>query len=208
MEYSNQEALTLKKWIIFSSLGWIFGVVMVILIALFLEGLRLGFSSQAVVGLGMGLGVGTLQWLILKRYLKINTKWIIASVGGFGFSYIMADIILYVFELKPEIIMPIATGLGALISAWFQEQLVLKKLVKPPYLWVPYSFTAWIIAHAITMGLFYMSPKLIQGLPPYLSFTIAILFLMIEGPILGYISSFSILPVVNQTIQKIKHPFE
>ena len=202
MKYPTPDALTLKKWVIFSTLGWVLGVIMISLMALFLEVLNLGFSSQAVVGLGMGLGVGLMQWLILKKFSKIDTTWLIASMGGLGFSYILADVFIYFYEVKPEILSAHATGLGAIISAWFQERLVLNKMAKQPSLWVPYSFTAWIIAHSVTMGLFYMSGKINSEFPSYISIMLALLFLVIGGPILGYITSMGILPVVNHTLDE------
>jgi len=196
---SKTLVLSLKKWISFSTLGWLLGVILVVLMALFLELIHLGYSSQVVVGLGMSTGVGLMQWLILKRYWDLNLTWIMVSIGGFGFSYLLADGVIYFFSIKPEIILPFATGMSALIGGWLQNRLVLNKLVKPSFHWISHNFIAWILAHLVTMGLFYLSSKLNAGLPSYLSLILAFLFLIVGGPILGFITSKVILPLVNGT---------
>jgi len=197
MKYPAIRHLTQKKWISYSTLGWSFGVVMVVLTALFLEMLNLGFSSQAVVGVGMGFGVGLLQWLILNKHLKISTRWILYSTGGLGLSFILADVVFYFFELKPEIILPFATCLGALISGWFQDRKILRQIIERPSSWIFYHFVAWFVAYGVTMGLFYMSGKITHYLPSYINFIMALGFLVIGGPVFGYISWLGIVKITS-----------
>lgn len=201
MKKLTSQQLTRKKWVSYSTLGWSFGVVMVVLTALFLEMLKLGFSSQAVVGLGMGFGVGLMQWLILNKHFKISLNWILYSTGGLGFSFVLADVVFYFFELKPEIILPLATCLGALISGWFQDRKILRKIIDKPTSWILYHFAAWLIAYAVTMGLFYISGKITPYMPSYLSFMMALGFLVIGGPIFGYITWLGIVQIPSSTIE-------
>ena len=115
-----QKQLTLKRWILFTSYGWFIGILFVIGFAIIGEMLLKSDAEsggQAAVGIGMGAGVGLMQWLVLRNNLEDPRKWFWFYLISFSASYILADLIAAFVDttLRPEVILPFATLFGALL---------------------------------------------------------------------------------------------
>ena len=124
------KALTKTRWILFTSYGWLIGILVVVGLAMLGEVIfKTGDESggQAIVGVGMGAGIGLMQWLVLRHHISV-VKWFLFYVVGFTFSFLMLDVVVSLTELTPEVLLPFATVLGALVSAALQHQFILKKL--------------------------------------------------------------------------------
>ena len=63
----------LKRWVLFTTYGWMIGILIVVSLAALSEAvfnIKDESGGQAVVGIGMGAGVGMMQWLVLRKNLN------------------------------------------------------------------------------------------------------------------------------------------
>ena len=86
---------TLAKWILFTSLGWIIGFILALLIAEPLGKIELDFFG---LGLGIATGIGLMQWLALREYTTINSKWLWLTSAGMGGTFLMFDILIVILK--------------------------------------------------------------------------------------------------------------
>ncbi len=158
-------------------------------------------GGQASIGIAMGIGVGLMQWVVLRDYLSSIQKWLWFSILGFTVSYESLDIIAshVNFNLKPEVVLPFATSMGALISSWFQYKFILRHLTPKAYKWIVYSTIAWLLAHLLAMStLSFLSMPVALKLPKIVFFILMIIYPVVGGPLLGYITGRFIVPVINK----------
>jgi hypothetical protein len=134
-----------------------------------------------------------MQWVAMKKNIPVSSKWIVFSFLGFGISYLLCDLVIYFFNLKPEKILVFATLSGALISAWFQYKYILIKIKENSINWIYFSTAAWVVAYAITMSLFALN----MIIPKMIALPLAFIILIIGGPILGFITGKCILKIIG-----------
>jgi hypothetical protein len=148
----------------------------------------------------MGTGVGLMQWVVLRRYLESVQKWLWFSIFGFTLSYVSFDLMATNIDLaiKAEVALPIATTLGALISSWLQYKFILRNITSKASNWIAYNTIAWLLAHLIISGLILINMKAIFGIPKVINAVVALFFLTVGGPILGFITGRFIVPVINK----------
>lgn len=193
MEQSHKP-LTLKRWILFTTLGWFIGIILVLGFAALSEViLRMNgdSSGQAAVGIGMGTGVGLMQWLAIRNNLAVGQRWFWFYVLGFSLAYIFLDIVAahIIPSVKPETATPFATLIGALITGWLQYRFVLKKIMARSISWIAHMSIGWFSAHIITTSIvLFNNMKLGENIPKIVVFLFALSVLTIGGPLLGYIT--------------------
>jgi hypothetical protein len=180
--------LTLNKWILYSSGGWLIGVLLVILLGTFLD--------NAAVGIGMGAGVGIAQWIALKQHASMKAKWFLFSIVGLGIPFLLFSLASgTILLIKPETYIPIATLLGALLAGWLQYRFILKQTYEDAANWILMNCLGWTAAAVIT----FVGYLFISYLPRAVSLPLAFILLVIGGPILGLISGPTILPILKRT---------
>jgi hypothetical protein len=180
--------LTLNKWILYSSGGWLIGVLLVILLGTFLD--------NAAVGIGMGAGVGIVQWIALKQHASMKAKWFLFSIVGLGIPFLLFSLASgTILLIKPETYIPIATLLGALLAGWLQYRFILKQTYEDAANWILMNCLGWTAAAVIT----FVGYLFISYLPRAVSLPLAFILLVIGGPILGLISGPTILPILKRT---------
>lgn len=83
---------TPSRWIAFTFLGWLLGIVLIIVLSgLFdLAGIE---GYQSYVGLGTGAGVGLTQWLLLRKRSGIGVFWLWSTVVGMGLPFVFIDVL-------------------------------------------------------------------------------------------------------------------
>lgn len=199
---TSPKQLTIKRWVSFTTYGWFVGIVLVVGFALVPELLfKMSDESggQAAIGIGMGAGVGFMQWMVLRKFLTTSHRMFWGTFIGFSFAFILRDIVtpLIEFPLTVETTIPFAVLLGAFISGWFQYKFVFSKIMAKAVNWIFYSVVAWLLATLITMGMSLLNFKTGEHLPKVLIVIIALLFLSIGGPILGYITGRFIVTKIN-----------
>jgi cytochrome c oxidase subunit IV len=194
--------LTFKKWVLFTTYGWFLGIILVIGFALAGE-LLIKTSDesggQAAVGIGMGAGVGFMQWMALREYLTTSQRLFWCSFIGFSIAFILRDFITSAFDipLTVESTVPIAVILGALICGWLQYYFVLKPSMNKSVTWIFYSIAGWLMATLITMSSSMLNLKFAENIPKVLILIFALLLLSIGGPVLGFITGTFIVTKMN-----------
>lgn len=208
MQFSSQR-LTLKKWVLFTTYGWFIGILLVVAFAVvgeWLINMNDDSASQAIVGIGMGAGVGFMHWMAIRKYLASSSGMFFFSTIGFSFAFIIRDLVvgLLNIQIKAEITIPFAVLLGALISAWLQYTFLLKKIFDKAVGWISYSTIGWLLATLATMGSAILSFKTANNFPKVFLVPFVLIILTIGGPILGYITGWFIVRRINDFIERNK----
>jgi hypothetical protein len=203
MNQESPKQLTQNRWIWLTTAGWFIGILLIVGLAMLGEIIlhaKEESGGQAAVGIGMGTGVGLMQWVVLRRYLESVQKWLWFSIFGFTLSYVSFDLMATNIDLaiKAEVALPIATTLGALISSWLQYKFILRNITSKASNWIAYNTIAWLLAHLIISGLILINMKAIFGIPKVINAVVALFFLTVGGPILGFITGRFIVPVINK----------
>lgn len=197
-----QKPLTMKRWILFTTYGWFIGILLVVGLAMLSEvifKMTEDSGGQAAVGIGMGTGVGLMQWLAVRKYLISAQRLFWSSLVGFSLAFIARDIIAAIVDvpLTVEVTIPFAALFGAFISGWLQYRFVFKKIMDKAINWITYSMAGWLSATLITMGTSLLNLKMGEQFPKVVIAIIALLFLSIGGPVLGFISGWFVIPKFN-----------
>ena len=203
MNQESPKQLTQNRWIWLTTAGWFIGILLVVGFAMLGEIIlhaKDESGGQAAVGIGMGTGVGLMQWVVLRRYLESVQKWLWFSIIGFTLSYVSFDLIATNIDLaiKAEVALPFATTLGALITSWLQYRFILRNITSKASNWIAYNTIAWLLAHLITSGLILINMKASFDIPKVINAVVALFFLTVGGPILGFITGRFIVPVINK----------
>ena len=178
---TTETTLPIGKWIRLTSLGWLLGVILVLAFSAAFEGL--GFSKQFPVGLGMGAGVGLLQWRYLHKRVGMNKTWIWYSVAGMTVPFIVFDIWAgYSVPIaSPGDYLPYTAGAGSLFISLLQFGMLRKRFNKMAA-WVPLSFLGWFAA---TSGVFLINYTNKLGLPNIMVLFLNLFLMLAGGLILG-----------------------
>ncbi|HOS47936.1 MAG TPA: hypothetical protein PLG57_04825 [Bacteroidia bacterium] len=134
----------LKKWIKSSFFGWILGVAFILMFSGALESIGI-HHMQFYLGLAMGLGVGLIQWLYLRRFIPLNLTWALLSAIGLSLPLLLFDLVTS-YELPHKLLFCISAG--SVLSGLFQY-LLLKPHYKGAIHWIITSFFSWTSATAI-----------------------------------------------------------
>ena len=177
----------------FTTYGWFVVILFVVGLAILGETIlqpKEDSGGQAIVGIGMGAGIGLMQWAVLRHLIEKPFRWFWYSLLGFSLSYLLFDLCSSVvpFPVKPEFILPFATVTGALFSGWLQHRFILREYNPMSIRWLAYTAVGWLLAHMITMSMMVINMKNVNLFPKAIIVIIAMLFLCIGGPILGFVT--------------------
>lgn len=198
---NNHYTFKIKTWIWYNSLGWLLGMILLLGIAilgeaLFAEKLR---GGQSVIGIGLGTGMGFMQWRYLKKFYNWPITWLWYSMLGFSGMYLFYDLLSIQFELKPEKVLPVVTLLAGAMSGYLQQHYILKGRMKKPKAWILINAFSWFAVHLLTGALFLLQLKENEFLPRAIILTLAFTFILIGGPLIGLFSSYYFTKIQNST---------
>ncbi len=172
------------QWVVFSSLGWIVGVIAVILISGPFETVGLG---KTAVGLGMTGGVSAVQWIALRNRFVHAARWMPASLFGMGIPFLIIDLFRDSLPLAgDEQHMIAATAVGALLTATLQYQWVLRERV-PLFAWLGVNLVGWLLALALPF-VFSVSRINAWQLPGPVKILISFVTVLGGGLIIGWLT--------------------
>lgn len=126
-------------WVFATALGWVVGFAVCEALKDFVE----SFNADGVV---IGVAVGILQWLVLRRRINRAGWWILASIIGFAVGKFGGD------AIAQAVSGPVGFGLsGAAIGAslGMAQWVVLRRHVAQAGWWVLASALAWAVGWAI-----------------------------------------------------------
>ena len=122
MNNNNTSNFDTMQWLKVNFLGWLLGAFLIIGLSSFLDSLGIE-NMQFYLGLGMGAGVGLVQWKQLKKWLDMPIKWFWVSTLGLGLTFFFIDFIPK--ESLPFKI-PVSIAIGSIICGYFQGRLFTK----------------------------------------------------------------------------------
>jgi hypothetical protein len=134
------------QWALASTAGLYVGFIMAFVIAVFSE-LELGLGEwpgELAIGIVPGIGVGVLQWVVLRRRVSGAGWWVLASAAG-GYGIIQAGFNGYSETLWSYVSLLGWTGvvaLGGAVTGTLQW-LVLREQVSRAGWWVFASTVGW-----------------------------------------------------------------
>ncbi|MEI7964306.1 MAG: hypothetical protein WCH29_04000 [Chitinophagaceae bacterium] len=147
----TQTNFSQSKWILFNCIGWVLGVIILLLISAGLESIK--WEGQAAIAIGMGLGVGFMQWLVLSKQFSISLNWCWFLMIGLFIPFLAYDILARYVTLAPEWGIVPATAIGAYLSGSLQYNFILKKISEKTKSWIMYNFLGWFVTAAFLMAI-------------------------------------------------------
>jgi hypothetical protein len=150
------------KWILFTTVGSLIGFGISAFVIYKLDSLG-GITWSVLL---LGLGIGGMQWLILRGNIQNAGWWILATTGGWALAVIIAARLTVLLDIDPGIlildyrigILAIGSLLLSLIlgagTGTFQW-LVLRNQTLQSSLWIPISMAGWVLGliAAVFVGL-------------------------------------------------------
>lgn len=176
--------LKTKQWIKVTFWGWLLGVLFLILLSSLLDSLGIE-DMQFYIGIGMGAGVGLLQWRLLRKYYEISILWFIYSSIGMGLPFLIFD-----FLVDPNLSykLPLSVAIGGLLVGLLQYQMF-KAYASKAFVWVFASALGWTLAAFTTLLINYTMQFKVTG---YLNLVLALLnlgIILAGGWVLGWITA-------------------
>lgn len=205
---NKQKPLTVTRWVLFTTYGWFIGILLIVVLAIIGESIlkmEEGSGGQAIVGIGMGAGVGLMQWLAVRNYLQSSQKIFWFTLIGFSIAFILMDIIGAITNSKingvtisAEAVLPYTILLSSLITSWLQYYFIFKKIIDNSIYWILFSIIGWFLATEITIGDFMPNIKFGEHFPKVFVFIIALSSLSVGGPVVGFITGRFIIPKIKK----------
>lgn len=174
----------LKKWVLFNFLGWVLGIIIVLILSSTFDAIGIE-SLQFFVAVGIGFGVGLLQWLLLKRHFNISSKWIGRTILGMTIPFLIADVLKHfdILDLK-SLFIPICVAIGSILVGLFQGRLLTRVNISQQK-WIIASFFAWMLIAFSLFGIEYTNSISSNVI---LTFAINLALILSGGIILGMIT--------------------
>ena len=95
---NTQKSFSVSKWIFLTSAGFILGIVFILLVVAFIE--YSGIDVQFPLAISMGLGIGLMQWIVLRKHFKNSFKWTWLFIVGLCIPFLLFDILGSFLRLK------------------------------------------------------------------------------------------------------------
>ncbi len=137
------------RWILASLFGWILGVLIIMVLAQFLDSSHIG--GQFPVGVGMGLAVGYTQWRVGRKWFGATSQWLWATLVGMGASFVLFDIVDALWKGAPFMIgsgylgLFLCVALGSLIVGIWQRRILESHSTRATW-WIAGCIASWILA--------------------------------------------------------------
>lgn len=176
-------SFTIKKWIIYTGIGWFLGVLLVLLLAGLLEFLHLDF--QFIVGFGMGLGVGLSHWLLLRKYFLISFNWVVIQSIVLTIPFLIFDIFSRYYNLPIEKLILFIIACGVTSSSYLQYYFLLKPNSPNTKEWILFSLIGWL---SVSILCIYSYPVLMHYFTRNIVVIVNLIIFTSAGPLLGFIT--------------------
>lgn len=184
MESLEKQNFILAKWVTSTFLGWLLGFILILVLSVILGAIGVE-NVQFFTGTGMGLGVGFMQWRVIRRISIDDKRWIWYSVIGLTIPYLIFDLINLLFSYSLGVyLLPVCTGLGGLTTGLLQFRILRASSLRAR-LWIIASFAGWILAALTVSSMDYIRFMEINNL---IGFAINITLILGGGVVLGFIT--------------------
>jgi hypothetical protein len=107
-----------------------------------------GTLSGVLAGALAGAGIGTAQWLVLRRYTRVGPEWVLATALGVAIGDGVGALLTGAATgIGALLITGLATGIAAGLLQW---GLFLRERVLAAGLWPPVVAIAWPLGWTVT----------------------------------------------------------
>lgn len=172
----------LRAWVRATTLGWLLGFPLVIVLALAGEAIGAG-GIQSLVGAAMGLGVGMLQGRALRPALGSALPWIIATTAALACPFIVYDVSVAIDKPLPYVLPVVVAIGGVVVGAW--QALLLGRKFNGTGMWVVASVVGWTLAAAAAYSADAVQKLGVRGIAGALLYLAAA---AVGGPVLGFVT--------------------
>ena len=174
---------SVNRWTKATLWGWVIGIALILIISSFLDSIRIE-HTQFYLGIGMGTGVGLVQWFLLRKFIPVSINWLLFSIIGMAIPFIIFDLIPNETITQK---LPFSIPIGALLVGFLQYT-ILKKHSLKAILWIIGSLLGWVLGVLTVFTIDYTN-NLKSVITSNLALAALNLLLMLAGGIvLGIIS--------------------
>lgn len=152
----DKQKFTVISWVQSTFLGWILGFILTSVLAGGFD--LIGIENvQFVLGVGMGAGVGFMQWLMFRRVFLIHKKWIWFSTLGLTIPFLFFDLLNFLSDFTLGVyFLPLSTGLGGIIIGLLQFRII-DAISRKGKLWIVASTLGWFSAALTASSIDYIN---------------------------------------------------
>jgi hypothetical protein len=176
--------MSMLKWVGFTSLGWVAGIPVLMVVSGLLEPLGLGNTAIAI---GMSSAIAVFQWFMLRKSFPRAKRWMWLSPLVFMIPFLFADVIAYQWFDTTEAAIVFGTLTGAVVLAAVQHQFVLDRAGIRLATWMIVNVIAYALALVPPFTLTVVRIRELQ-LPGALSVTLSFATVLAGGPIIGWLT--------------------
>jgi hypothetical protein len=176
--------ISVSKWVIATFYGWFLGIILILILSGFLDSIGIE-KFQFYIGVGMGGGVGLMQWTVLRKVSPIKLQWLWASLLGLGIPFLFFDFWSKYsgFPLGDKYL-PISIAAGSLLIGLLQFY-VLRKHSNHVRWWLIGCILGWPLASATVLAIDYT--KYISS-NNWVLFAVNLILILAGGIVLGWIT--------------------
>jgi len=176
-EKRQPEGSLARKWFRATTLGWLVGFVLVVVLAMIWD--LVGGGVQFIVGVGMGAGVGYMQARVLRTWTGRIQPWLWTSTIGMGVPFLLWDVVSAP-AMKALFSLPACVLIGGLLTGVLQQPLLRHHFERTSW-WIPACVAGWgLPAGGIALA--------DTGFAPPLFGPLSTLFMFFGGLILGAVT--------------------
>ena len=128
------------RWVLATLGGWVLGVVLIVVLA---EVVRIG--QEFALGVGMGLGVGFMQWRVARRWFGANSQWMWSTVVGLGLPFALSDVFGRWVTGSDANRLLTHVAVGSLLVGFWQYRL-LQRRFRSASVWILACMGGWVVA--------------------------------------------------------------
>jgi hypothetical protein len=181
------------RWIRATTLGWVLGFPLVIVLALAGEAIGIG-GNQSLVGAAMGLGIGWMQGRALRTALGAPRRWIVATALGLALPFIIYDLSVALQRPLPYKL-PYVVAIGGLcVGLW--QSLILRQQFRGIGLWIVASLAGCTLAAGAAFIADVMQGSGLRGIAGALAF---LGLAALGGPVLGVVTGLALPRLARRT---------
>ena len=129
------------RWVVASSVGWVCGVIVILMLTELQDLFTVG--NWVYIGVGIGWSIGFGQWRIARKWFGATSRWMWASTIGVTIPFLLADLVGTQWDRGRRYLIPSLAAAGGLLSGLLQRSSLRSHSGKPDW-WVAVSGAAWM----------------------------------------------------------------
>ncbi len=136
------------RWLIASVIGWVIGIILAIVLSYAVVNLFYDKTTNLIVGLVLGAGVGLAQMIAVRKVMPLTWRWVWGAAIGLGVPFIVAVVIDEVWFAEVETIeagFVIVGAAGGALAGLLQKRALRPHTHRTEW-WILASTVSWSLA--------------------------------------------------------------